>query len=82
MSCSSTKRAPRYPGRCVLGVRELRDAHLTREHIKASAAAEGITIFMTLAGADLRPHFPRCCHAQDPGWLMCLYSTRGIEIRN
>ena len=29
-------------------VRELRDAHLTREHIKASAAAEGITIFMTL----------------------------------
>ena len=29
-------------------VRELRDAHLTREHIKASAAAEGMTIFMTL----------------------------------
>jgi tight adherence protein C len=29
-------------------VRELRDAHLTREHIKASAASEGMTIFMTL----------------------------------
>jgi tight adherence protein C len=29
-------------------VRELRDAHLTREQIKASAAAEGMTIFMTL----------------------------------
>ena len=29
-------------------VRELRDAHLTREHMKASAAAEGMTIFMTL----------------------------------
>lgn len=29
-------------------VRELRDAHLTRQHIKASAAAEGMTIFMTL----------------------------------
>jgi hypothetical protein len=29
-------------------VRELRDAHLTREHIKASAAAEGMTIYMTL----------------------------------
>jgi len=29
-------------------VRELRDAHLTREHIKASATAEGMTIFMTL----------------------------------
>jgi tight adherence protein C len=29
-------------------VRELRDAHLTREQIKASAAAEGMTIYMTL----------------------------------
>ena len=28
--------------------RELRDAHLTREQIKASAAAEGMTIYMTL----------------------------------
>jgi tight adherence protein C len=29
-------------------VRELRDAHLTREQTKASAAAEGMTIYMTL----------------------------------
>jgi Flp pilus assembly protein TadB len=29
-------------------VRELRDAHLTSEQIKASAAAEGMTIYMTL----------------------------------
>jgi tight adherence protein C len=29
-------------------VRELRDAHLTREQMKASAAAEGMTIYMTL----------------------------------
>jgi hypothetical protein len=29
-------------------VRELRDAHLAREQIKASAAAEGMTIYMTL----------------------------------
>ena len=29
-------------------VRELRDAHLTAEQIKASAHAEGMTIFMTL----------------------------------
>jgi hypothetical protein len=29
-------------------VRELRDAHLTREQIKSSAAAEGMTIYMTL----------------------------------
>jgi tight adherence protein C len=29
-------------------VRELRDAHLTREQVKASAAAEGMTIYMTL----------------------------------
>jgi tight adherence protein C len=29
-------------------VRELRDAHLTREQIKASAAAEGMTVYMTL----------------------------------
>jgi tight adherence protein C len=29
-------------------VRELRDAHLTQEQIKASAAAEGMTIYMTL----------------------------------
>ena len=29
-------------------VRELRDAHLTHEQIKASAAAEGMTIYMTL----------------------------------
>ncbi len=29
-------------------VRELRDAHLTREQIKASSAAEGMTIYMTL----------------------------------
>lgn len=29
-------------------VRELRNAHLTREQIKASAAAEGMTIYMTL----------------------------------
>jgi hypothetical protein len=29
-------------------VRELRDAHLTREQIRASAAAEGMTIYMTL----------------------------------
>jgi tight adherence protein C len=29
-------------------VRELRDAHLTREQIKTSAAAEGMTIYMTL----------------------------------
>jgi hypothetical protein len=29
-------------------VRELRDAHLTREQIKAGAAAEGMTIYMTL----------------------------------
>jgi tight adherence protein C len=29
-------------------VRELRDAHLTGEQIKASAAAEGMTIYMTL----------------------------------
>jgi tight adherence protein C len=29
-------------------VRELRDAHLTREQIEASAAAEGMTIYMTL----------------------------------
>ena len=29
-------------------VRELRDAHLTRQQIKASAAAEGMTIYMTL----------------------------------
>lgn len=29
-------------------VRELRDAHLTSEHTKASAAAEGMTIYMTL----------------------------------
>jgi tight adherence protein C len=29
-------------------VQELRDAHLTREQIKASAAAEGMTIYMTL----------------------------------
>jgi len=29
-------------------VRELRDAHLTREQIKASAAAEGMTVYMTV----------------------------------
>ena len=29
-------------------VRELRDAHLTREQVKANAAAEGMTIYMTL----------------------------------
>lgn len=29
-------------------VRELRDAHLTREQIKASASAEGMTLYMTL----------------------------------
>ncbi len=29
-------------------VRELRDAHLTREQIKASADAEGMTVYMTL----------------------------------
>ena len=29
-------------------VRELRDAHLSREQIAASAAAEGMTIYMTL----------------------------------
>ena len=32
-------------------VRELRDAHLTREQIKASAAAEGMTIYYDIAGA-------------------------------
>jgi hypothetical protein len=29
-------------------VRELRDAHLSREQLAASAAAEGMTIYMTL----------------------------------
>jgi tight adherence protein C len=29
-------------------VRELRDAHLTRERLQASAAAEGMTVYMTL----------------------------------
>ena len=49
-------------------VRELRDAHLTQAQIKASAAAEGMTIYMTLpalifsliflAAAMLRIFFP------------------------
>ena len=29
-------------------VKELRDAHLTKERLQASAAAEGMTIYMTL----------------------------------
>lgn len=35
-------------GALMARVRELRDAHLTREQIKAAAAAEGMTIYMTL----------------------------------
>jgi hypothetical protein len=47
---------PRCLARYVPRIRELRDAHLTREQIKASAAAEGITILYDVAGLDLRPH--------------------------
>jgi hypothetical protein len=51
-------------------VRELRDAHLTREQIKASAAAEGMTIYMTLPALIFGLIFSRRCHAQDSGRLM------------
>ena len=63
-------------------VRELRDAHLTSEQIKASAAAEGMTIYMTLPALDLQPDLPRRRHAQDllPGRCLMAAASNGSRL--
>ena len=47
-SCSWTRPVPPCPGTLRARVRELRDAHLTRERSQAERRAEGMTIYMTL----------------------------------